>query len=191
MIRKISALLLTVFTTLMIQATSFAAPITFDLAWSGASFGNSASATGSITFDDALLFNPGLNSSENNPGYVIDFSITVVDAAFGNGTWGLADYDQIYWVTDLALDLGQELIGQPTSQNPWGTSVPSNTGGDFNVFSVTPGAPTGVAYFVLSTNDGLGDGLLLTSFAPAPVPVPAAFWLLLSAVGALTVKARK
>jgi len=36
-----------------------AAVITFDLAWSGVSFGNSASAVGTISLDDSLLPNPG------------------------------------------------------------------------------------------------------------------------------------
>ncbi len=124
--RLMSVILATVFAILMMQASSFATPIAFDLAWSGASFGNSASATGSITSDDSLLLNPGNNDFSNTPGYVIDFSITAMNASSGNGTWGLADFDEIIWQTYHVLDLTHELIGQPTTQEPWGSPQPAN-----------------------------------------------------------------
>ncbi len=146
--------------------------ISFDLDWSGESFGNDAIAVGSITLDDALLLNPGDNDLVSNPGYITSFSITVSGATSGNGTWNLADFGEILWQTDTALDLTQELVGQATSNDPWGTSQPGDTGGDFNLFGGPADAPTGTWYFELTTNGFRGDQMLLTSFRPTAVPEP-------------------
>jgi hypothetical protein len=67
--------------------------MTFDLTWSGASFGNTAMATGQITFDPSLLTNPGVT----DPIAVTAFSITVSGASSGNGTFGLGDFDDFFW----------------------------------------------------------------------------------------------
>ena len=65
--------------------------VVFDLAWSGASFGNGATATGRFTIDDALLANPG-NNSGTTPGLVTALVVTISGASTGNGTYGLADF---------------------------------------------------------------------------------------------------
>jgi hypothetical protein len=142
--------------------------VVFDLAWSGASFGNDATATGRITIDDALLANPGNNSS-TTPGLVTALVVTISGASTGNGTYGLADFTRIELKTgSLTLDFTRELVGQPTDQDPWGTSQPGNTGGDFNLFGASP-APNGTHFFKLQTNGGAGDDLLLTSLRPLEV----------------------
>ena len=168
-----AALLFTVLSTSSTQAEL----ITFDLDWSGAAFGNSSTATGSITIDDAILPNP----SNSGPGGnfanlgITSFTITVSGAATGNGTFTEADFDAVAWNTgnsgDAILDLTTELVQQPTSIDPWGTS--SGFGGDFNVFSAAgSGAPNGTFFFELTTNEGIGDRLLLTSFRPTGTDQP-------------------
>lgn len=145
-----------------------AAPVVFDLEWSGTSFGNTASATGQITIDDALLANPGNNDSSVTAGLVPAFTITISGATTGDGTFTLGDFSQILLNTGaLELDFSTELVGQPTDQAPWGTSQPGDTGGDFNLFNSSPAAPNGTFYFELTTNAGAGDKMLLTSFRPA------------------------
>ncbi len=156
--------------------TANAALLSFDLNWSGESFGNNAVAVGTITLDDSILVNPGFNGLFS--GYITSFSITVSGATSGNGTWTESNFDDIFWYTDTALDLTQELVGQPTSMDPWGTSLPGDTGGDFNMFANTIGAPMGTYYFQITTDFGAGDDLLLTSFRPADVPEPTTLALL-------------
>ncbi len=141
----------------------------FYVDWSGASLGNGVTATGTVSFDDTLLDNPGDNSTEDTP-FVTAFSITITGSilGLGDGTWTLADFDEIMFQTGgLPLDLTQELVGQPTDVDPWGT--PLSAGGDFNVFPRTGGAPVGSYYFTLAL-PATSEELLITSFRPAPAP---------------------
>ena len=164
----------------VMAASAHAGLITFSVEWSGANFGNSAVATGTITLDDTLLPNPG--DTGDWPGPVTALQITVSGASSGNGTFGMADFDSWTWQTNGGtLDLGTELVGQPTAEDPWGTSSIGD-GGDFNFFNTgaSPSAPNGVEYFWLATNGGVGDSMELTSMAPimAPIPEPAGLGLL-------------
>lgn len=146
-------------------------PVTFQVDWSGAPNGNSAVATGLITIDDALLPNPGnyLNSAAL-PTFILDLTVTVSGASSGNGTFTLSDFRGAYWNTfGGTLDLSQQLVGQATSGQPWGTTN-DNLSGDFNLFALTPSAPSGTWYFQLTTNGGAGDTMNLTSFVEAPEP---------------------
>jgi hypothetical protein len=148
---------------------------TYNLMWSGAPFSNNATATGQIVLDLTTLPNPG------GPAYdmyndIQSLTLTVTGASSGNGTWTKADLAPIsnlntytYWDTGGAtLNMQQELVGQPTTGNPWGT--PDGLSGDFNLF-FTNGGPLGTFYFTLTTSGGLGDSMLLESVAPA-VPEP-------------------
>ena len=139
---------------------------TFDLEWSGESYGNTAVATGTITIDDTLLANPGFSADD----FVTDFSITVEGSGSGDGSWGRIDFVSFFFFTDTELDLSMELVGQPTSWNPWGTQDPADSGGDFNFFAGTGGAPTGTYYFQITTSSG--DDLRLVSFRPVDGPTP-------------------
>jgi hypothetical protein len=132
---------------------------TYNLAWSGASFENSASATGQITLDLTTLTNPG---SGYITGDIQSLSVTVTGAGSGNGTWTLTDLFQNLWGTGGAtLNMEEELVGQPTGGHPWGTS--DGMSGDFNLWFT--GGPIGVTYFTLETTSG--DELQLTEFDPA------------------------
>lgn len=160
--------------------TSASAAVTvFDVAWSGATFGNTAVATGQITLDTALL---GLS----NPFLAVSgLSLTVSGASAGNGTFGLADYQEMFWNTGgVTLDFNSELVGQ----SGWGV-----TAGDFNLFPSTDGftaeAPRGFGPNKLRTFNGFGDDMSLTSFAPAAVPEPSR--ALLGALGVLGLVLRR
>jgi hypothetical protein len=168
-----------------------AAVITFDLAWSGVSFGNSASAVGTISLDDSLLPNPGRVDTLSPT--VTALSITVSGAASGNGTFNMSDFDFWYWDTNGAtLDLNSQLVGQNTLGNPWGTpddgiigSPDDGISGDFNLFAYTVlGAPRGTNYFTLTTNNGTGDSMLLTSFSPKTGAVPEPTSIAIFGIGA-------
>jgi hypothetical protein len=136
----------------------------FNVAWSGASLGNSAVATGQISIDTDLLPNPGQSFGLLSP-IVTALSLTVSGATSGNGTFGLADFGN-GWVWDtggVTLNLATQLVGQ----SGWGLGGI----GDFNLFGSTSAAPNGQSPFILMTNNLAGDQMELTSFAAA-VPEP-------------------
>jgi len=167
---------------------SLAAPITFEFTFTGIQ--NPSMGVGYITFDDALLPNPGaVDFLLPNPA-VLDLSITITGASMGNGTYGLADFGSIAWYTNGGLlDFSEELVGQPTLNDPWGTPSEGD-GGDFNLFAMGGGTegsgtrypqipitgqrqlpPTGMWWFTLQTEGGQGDQMVLTSMrSRAAVP---------------------
>ncbi len=170
---------------LLLAATAYADVFqTYNLAWSGASFGNGATATGQITLDLTTLPNPGSVYDMYND--ITSLTVTVTGASVGNGTWTRADLcacsalgTYTYWDTGGgALDLTQQLVGQPTVDGgPWGT--PDGASGDFNFF-FTNGGPLGTFYFTLTTDGGNGDSMLLTSVAPVSgtTPEPGSLFLM-------------
>jgi hypothetical protein len=102
--------------------------VTFDLEWSGAGFGNNATAIGRITLDPSEVANPG-NSWLN---VLTDFIITVSGASSGNGAFDRSNFSPIIFETGgLALDFSTELLSQPTDSAPWGSS---SGGGAFYFF---------------------------------------------------------
>lgn len=163
-------------------STANAGQMTFDLTWSGASFGNSATAVGQITFDPTLVTYPGTIYTDNGTwAGVTDFTMTVTGASSGNGTFDFSDFSYFWFNTGgLSLDFTKELFGQPTvyPDAPWGTIDPVDMyGGEFNLW--TPegsNAPIGYWFFTIQTDRYAGDLLALTSFAPA-VPEPSSFAL--------------
>ena len=162
------------------------AATTFEIDWSGASFGNSAVATGFITVDTSLLPNVvgfPVYTALPDPA-VTALSVTVSGSSAGNGTFTLADFNQFTFSTPVALNLSQELIGQPVGGGcTFGTSTGScgdSVSGDFNLFGIG-NAPTGVWYFDLMTAGG--DQMLVTSISSASissaVPEPATWAMML------------
>jgi hypothetical protein len=165
--KQTQSILLTSLCLLFGAVSSASAAVTvFDIAYSGASFSNSAVATGQISIDTDLLPNPGAGGfmAPFSP-IVTALSLTVSGATSGNGTFGLADFSG-GWVWDtggLTLNLATQLVGQ----SGWGSGF-----GDFNLFSFDGSAPTGTLNFILTTNgNNAGDKMQLTSFVAA-VPEP-------------------
>jgi hypothetical protein len=145
--------------------------ITYDLTFSGASFGDSAIGTGTVRIDTSLLNNPGSTDTALQ-SFVGAFAITISGATSGNGTFGMADYAGFSFDTnDATLNLATQLVGQTTPHGTWGV-------GDTGNFSFTsngndPTAPTRVVGpFIIATSDGQGDRLRLTSMSPETAAVP-------------------
>lgn len=144
--------------------SAFAAVTTFDLAWSGASFSNSAVATGTITVDTALLDNNTLNF---NYAGIQALSITISGASSGNGTYGLSDFTNVVFDNagvSFDYSAGTNLVGQSTGGGPWGTGF----GGDFNLFG---SGPIGTSPFVLAIGS---DFMQLTDFSNS-IPEPSTY----------------
>ena len=172
---------------------------TFDLTWSGAAgpyFPNAAYASALITFDltqveaavNGSMGGAGLN------GWITSFSLTVSGTSGGgDGTFSLSDIGEVTMNTyGGVLDFTKELVGQPTSDKPWGTTY-GGTSGDFNFLFGIGGAPYGITEFVLLAGS---DSMALTSFAPASTgcslaevcattPLPAALPLFATGLGVL------
>jgi len=143
--------------------TVSAAPITFDFTFSGESLGNTAIATGFISITDASLIpNPTHRWCDRQPSgpAISALSITVSGASSGNGTFSIDAFKSIIWDTGgVALDLTQELVGQPTDGapygDPWGTPVIPPSGGDFNLIGLSAPTPSGIGPFdSLQTSGG-------------------------------------
>ena len=136
--------------------------LTFRLDWSGADFNNSATATAFLVLDDTVFPNPPDGINFFGAFGIVDFEMTVSGASAGNGTFVMADFNSVAFSSNAPLDLNMELLGQAG----FGPGV---TGTDFNLFSnINSGGPFGTAPFVLETNEGNGDDLLLTNFTPVP-----------------------
>jgi hypothetical protein len=184
---------------LLVAAGQGKADTVFDLAWSGAAFGNTASATGTITLNLADINNPGATAQSLNP-FVTNFSITVSGASTGDGTFGFSDFNGSLGDGGFVLDTGggtldftSQLVGQSVPGGPWGSTHNGITG-DFNIFNNgnDDNAPIGTEFFQLTTEGGNGDSMYLTSFAPASaVPEPSAVMPLSAALLALVFMARK
>jgi hypothetical protein len=171
----------------VLATPAFAAQETFNLAWSGATFGNDAKATGEITIDTSAI-----NSSYTDIMFpdsrVSDLSVTISGARTGNGTFGLSDFSFAAVWAPSPLDFSKELVGQSlTTGGTWGQSNAMD--GDFNLFAANPSAPNGTWYFELTTSAGGGDTMALTSMTPVPETSNVA--LMLAGLGLVGVVARR
>lgn len=181
---------LTVFVLLagtFIVPPASAALETLDIQWSGALYGNSATASGFITFDNVLLPQVGTPGFVSLPdASITDLGITITGAASGNGTFTLSDFYGVSFTTPSPLDLSTQLIGQSLSTGTtFGALVGDGSAGDLNLFGLSDTAPTGIANFTISTNQGAGDTLSITSIAASPiasVPLPTSWLLMLASL---------
>lgn len=166
------------------SAFSAAAPAaaqsqTFFLSWSGASRGNTAAATGTITIDESRLNNPGFNSSSQFNGlagnqFVTALDLTVSGSGTGDGHFSLNNFSTVLLDTHGGtLNLNSSLIGQPTNGAGFGTTHDGSSG-DFNLFSSGTGfnTPNGTNFFQLTTGGGSNDSMYLTQFSPNPSSPP-------------------
>ena len=178
-------------TILLAAAPAAASVVTYAFTFAG----NGATATGSITFDMALLTNPGPNVFDTSvgsiyaeaygtstPGLVTALSVNVSGASGGNGTFTLADFDGVLFDTSTAgLNLSQLLVGQSVvvtgyGTGTWGTpaiitgSNPVQSwSGDFQLFSpAASAAPYGSNPFEITTAGG--EAMQLTSMYATPEP---------------------
>lgn len=168
---------------------------TFSFNFSGASFGNSATATGSFTIDDAALARINANPFEN-PLYsaISNLTLTVAGTAGGNGTFTTDDFAAVIFSIPSPLDFRRELVGQSLNNGTtFGRLGLSGESGDFNLFrsSVSVSAPSGVNYFTLGANGGGGDERMgLTSLTTGVVPEPATWGMMIVGIGMLGASAR-
>jgi hypothetical protein len=138
--------------------------------------------------------NSGFFFSPATP-FATALSITISGASSGNGTFTLSDFDTVLINEGgLGLNFNQQLVGQPTTGNPWGT--PDGASGDFNLFNRTGiggTAPDGTFDFTLTTNAGAGDPMLLTSFvlATSVVPEPSGIALISIGMGLTAIAVRR
>jgi hypothetical protein len=180
------------FSALMLIGMSlptYAEIITLDIKWSGESFGNDATASGFLTFEDTLCV-PEVEDCGNLVG-IIDFGITVSDAGTGSGTFGFFDFVEATFFSISPLDYNQELIGQMLSNGClFGTSrgiCGDGQGGDFNVFGDgISNSPIGTWFFELSTATG---PMLVTSILNrnAMVAVSAPTGIMLMGLGLIAI----
>ncbi len=168
---------------------------TFDVKWSGANYGNQATAIGSITLDNSLLPQTGNTGYVSLPSPEITaLSITVSGASSGDGSFSLADFAGVSFTTPSPLNLNTQLIGQSLSTGvTFGALESDGSAGDFNLFAVTSSAaPYGKSNFTLVTDNGAGDKLSVTFIEEAPPifsPLPPA-WVLMLGGGALMLRKR-
>lgn len=179
--------------TLALTSAVRAEWIDLEADWSGASFGNSASATATFSLDTATMTNPGFTTGSPSSAFQ-NFQFTLTGASFGNGVFTASDFSLFVLSTNSAtLDFHSELVGQSTPSGLWGYGPMSV--GDFNFFQNISAAPTGSSPFVLSTSSG--EFISLTSLHPVvtadPVAVPeTGTWVMgLLALGAVVVVTRR
>lgn len=92
-------------------AATSASATRLHIVWSGASYGNSATATGDLDF----LYDHMINDTGHYPiddWNLLDVSITITGAAQGNGTYGRDDFSYYVLNFPIGLNYDRELIGQ-------------------------------------------------------------------------------
>lgn len=130
---------------------SEASVIYFDVHWSGMPNGNAAIAHALIGIDETLIPNPGSFSNTSAvPTWFDSITLTISGASSGNGVFSKSDFAGVYWNTaGGALDFDNQLVGQSTDTQPWGSTY-TGSSGDFNILRSAASAPTGTYYFQLT-----------------------------------------
>lgn len=149
--------------------------LTFDLEWSGAEHNNTAMITGQIILDEALLTNPG-HTIESFGNAFQSITLEVSGSSGSDGTYTEADFYEVIWRTESALDLTEELVGQPAILDSW-WGIANSAVNDFNLVSSWSNgsqvAPTSFTAFTLQLLGVDGEEVSLVSFRPVPEPATA------------------
>lgn len=166
----------------------------FTVKWSGAGFGNDASAIGHFDINTAAF--PELGGNQTVPGFPNpDFQLldlTVSGAAAGNGSFTERDFAGFTFAAFSPLNYSQELMGQAMTNGctfgDFGACY-GGPSGDFNLFNASAAAPNGTFYFALTADGGYGDSMAVTSILA--VPEPASWALMLVGFAVVGVAARR
>jgi hypothetical protein len=177
-----------------LASAAHAAPITFYFEFDGHPLGNTATAVGTVTFEESMLANEWSDGSNfkyhvKEPVEVLALEVTVSGAASGNGHFTESDFGFVTWQTNGKLDFTKPLVGQPTQDAPWGTTY-DHYSGDFNLFGEAT-APGGQAAFQLGAYGGHGDPMVLTAMTAVPVPEPLTYALTLAGLSVVGLLARR
>jgi hypothetical protein len=129
----------------------------FVLSWTSP---GSGAARGTLTLDDAVCNNPGMNNFAGPEGCIVELAFTVTGDTRGKGTYTLDDMNDVVFDTGaVAIDYDAEVIAQGPK--------------DVNVFG-DPGAPGGIDDFVMAASGAPPeDHLTLTSMEPLALPFAA------------------
>lgn len=141
----------------------------FQLLWSGAGAGNTASASGTLTLNNTgvgFLTSNYASSPGSGDGATLGisaFKVTITGSSSGNGAFSMpTSGNSFYMHTPGALNLSQQLIGQTVGGQIFGTR--NGVSGDFNYFGSAPSAPSGSWFFTLTTASG--EDMYLISWLP-------------------------
>jgi hypothetical protein len=131
--------------------------IVFEAAWSGESFGNSATAVATFTLDTRWLGSPG-DYVAGVGHWLTDIELTVSGARVGNGRFTTPDFEGALFHCSGALDFTRPLLEQSGFL-------------DFNLFG-GHGSPEGSHDRELTLPGDPGESLVLTRLAAAAAGKP-------------------
>jgi hypothetical protein len=146
-------------------------PLRIDLRWEGM-----FTAEGFVVIDDDVLPAEAVTQVLLPDPSILDFQVSVTGSPIGNGTFGMDDFQSIWFYSPTTLDLTRELIGQPLGGGlhfgPYLSHDDAYKGGDFSVTNANPEAPTGTFFFVMSAAGGRDvDGYVQSATLVSMMPV--------------------
>ena len=155
--------------SVLVPISANASPVTFDVTWSD---GNTAQATGTITFSDASIFTTGGSCIGQSLATcnITAMTITVSGAVNGNGTFNESDFLDAYISVGGPLNINTNMVGQTVGVNTW-DAAGSGVSNNFNFRNTgSSSAPRRASPFVWATDGGNGQQLTLTSMIAQVTP---------------------